>query len=367
MARPRYSIIPGDFATDSRADVAHFRVLNHLGSHTDGDGWCRLKQVTIGDACGMTRETVNRKLRDLVEWGYVERHAEDATGRAIWYRVLMDRHRPQPVPATDAADEPDLFETHSSERGCGPAHEASENERTGPVRHGSHVGYNADEELHPTCDPTDHTRCDRIRAQQERPFFNDQVKSPLPPQAGEKCGEVFSVSGSPADNLSGGSMTGDADAGYLADGPPDSLSAGAGQALRKLAADRPHDPAVVRLLTPLLAKRRFSAADPAAALAGACGKARGLSPAHLDKVLEILLAADVKVVKAERLFAAIDAVRKGGLMLVIARGQPEFAAWLRHYEQTLPNMAALMAREGKWQVPSRFPPAAAGQLGEVTP
>ena len=94
----------------------------------------------------------------------------------------------------------------------------------------------------------------------------------------------------------------------------------------------------------------------ALALATACAKGKGLSPAHLDKALEILLAADVKVVKAERLFAAIDAVRKGGLMLVIARGQPEFAAWLRHYEQTLPNMAALMAREGKWQVPSRWPP-----------
>lgn len=145
------------------------------------------------------------------------------------------------------------------------------------------------------------------------------------------------------------------------------MSAGAGEALRKLAADRPHDPVIARLLAPLLGKRRFSAADPAAALATACVKGKGLSPAHLDKALEILLAADVKVVKAERVFAAIEAVRKGGLMLVIARGQPEFAAWLRHYEQTLPNMAALMAREGKWQVPSRFPPGAAGQSSEATP
>lgn len=318
MARPRYSIIPGDFATDARADVAHFRVLNHLGSHTDGDGWCRLKQVTIGDACGMTRETVNRKLRDLVEWGYVERHAEDATGRAIWYRVLMDRHRPQPVSAGDEPDASDdatldMFSAHGSEAGGGP------------VSGGSHVEYNSSAELHPTCDRTDHTRCDRTQSQQERPSLNDQVKTPLPPQAGEQ-------------GLS------DRDEGLLA----------------QLRASFPHDMAVEGLIAPLLARRRFSATSPLAALEAAVrsiGKA-GFTSAHIAKVLEIVLAADVKVVKAERLAAAIEAVRKGGLMLVIAKGTPEFAAWLRHFEKVSPNMAQLMAREGKWQVPKRFPDGA---------
>ena len=52
MAGPRFSIIPGDFATDQRADVAHFRVLNLIGRHTNEYGWCRLKQITIGDEIG---------------------------------------------------------------------------------------------------------------------------------------------------------------------------------------------------------------------------------------------------------------------------------------------------------------------------
>lgn len=154
------------------------------------------------------------------------------------------------------------------------------------------------------------------------------VNTPLPPHAGGKSSDGFS-----------GSMSGPTV-----------------EALRALAADRPRDPVVERVLMPLLAQKRFSATDPAAALAQACACAKGLPAAHLDKVLEILLAADVKVIKSDRLLAAIDAVRKGGLMLVIRRGEPEFTAWLQHYEQTQPALAQLMERTGKWQVPARIPP-----------
>lgn len=88
---PRMSVIPGEFAGDPRADLGHFRVLNAIGRHTDRHGWCRIKQARIGDICGLTRETVNRKIRDLVTWGYVEKCSQDSTGRSIWYRVILDR------------------------------------------------------------------------------------------------------------------------------------------------------------------------------------------------------------------------------------------------------------------------------------
>lgn len=105
---PRYSIIPGDFAADQRADVGHFRVMNLIGRHTDAHGWCRLKQLKIGKEVGLSRETVNRKIKDLVDWGYVDKRSADATGRAIFYRTIMDRPGPLPVVQNDDAAGPDF-------------------------------------------------------------------------------------------------------------------------------------------------------------------------------------------------------------------------------------------------------------------
>ena len=124
----------------------------------------------------------------------------------------------------------------------------------------------------------------------------------------------------------------------------------------RLNADRPYDPAVGGLVAPLLRQRRFSATDPLKSLKAACEAAQGFSAAHLAKVLELVLAADVRTIKTDRLLDAIEAVRKGGLMLVVAKGSAEFAAWRTHYEKTLPNVAALMARSDRWQVPAQFPP-----------
>lgn len=177
---PRYSIIPGRFAEDARADVAHFRVINCIGRHTGNDGWCRLKQVKIGDAIGLTRETVNRKLRDLVDWGYVERRAVGASGRSIFYRTIMDAGEPP----SEAADNDDDCDAMSVAHGSEQIH----------VSDGSHVGYNHRAELHSTCDRSDHTCCDpsdhsRCDLQGSHPY-NDLPKrsslttSPHPPASG---------------------------------------------------------------------------------------------------------------------------------------------------------------------------------------
>lgn len=321
MTGPRYSIIPGDFAADVRADVAHFRVLNLIGRHTDENGWCRLKQITIGATVGLTRETVNRKLKDLVAWGYVEKRASDATGRAIYYRTIMDRGG---VPALCDGD-------FDGEDAAADAAMRETQDPDGPVSGGSHVGYNPDAELHPTCDPIDHTRCDRTQSHQNDPSLT-KVRTPTP-QAGRS-----------------------EDLDFELEAERQTAQVKAKTALAKVRLRLPLAPAIDAVLVPLLAQRRFSAADHAAAFLEIIDRAAGLPEEHLAKVLDLVLAAGVQTVKPQRVLDAIEAVRKGGLMLVVANGSAEFAAWQRHLEHKTPSLAALMARSPKWQVPSPWPP-----------
>ena len=95
MNGPRYSIIPCQAVYDTRFKLAHYRVLGCLGHYTDENGWCKLKQKTIAERLGYTREAVNRTIRQLETWGYVEktdnRAAENGHHACSSYRVLMDR------------------------------------------------------------------------------------------------------------------------------------------------------------------------------------------------------------------------------------------------------------------------------------
>lgn len=102
MSKPRYSILPADCLDDPRFKDVHLRVLVKLGSHTDNRGWCEVNQKKLGEACGKSRETVNRAIRDLCEMGYLMKREQrtKANGRTIsQYRVLMDR--PDPTPDVD--------------------------------------------------------------------------------------------------------------------------------------------------------------------------------------------------------------------------------------------------------------------------
>lgn len=103
MSGPRYSIFPADCLTDPRFKDVHLRVLAQIGTHTDNRGWCTVNQRKLGEACGKTRETINRAIRDLCEMGYLSKRDQEtkAGGRTIsQYRVLMDR----PDETPDVAD-----------------------------------------------------------------------------------------------------------------------------------------------------------------------------------------------------------------------------------------------------------------------
>ena len=103
MSGPRYSIFPADCLSDPRCKDVHLRVLATIGTHTDNRGWCTVNQRKLGEACGKTRETINRAIRDLCEMGYLSKRdgLTKANGRTIsQYRVLMDR----PDEAQDVAN-----------------------------------------------------------------------------------------------------------------------------------------------------------------------------------------------------------------------------------------------------------------------
>ena len=162
---PRFSIIPGRFVEDDRPDLNHYKVLNALGRHTDDDGWCRIKQVNIGKAIGLSRESVCRKLRDLVDWGYVQKEDEDGSGRAIWYRILHDAPF---KPPKSSAEKP------KTEHGL-------------PVKTASQVDVlhapTCEEQITPGVKTGNHTRCDAQASQQyndpsQRSFLTSPPQSP---------------------------------------------------------------------------------------------------------------------------------------------------------------------------------------------
>jgi DNA-binding transcriptional ArsR family regulator len=316
VSKQRYSIIPGDFAEEERADGGHFRVLTLIGRHTDRHGWCRLKQITIGEAVGLTRETVCRKLKDLVAWGYVEKRAQDATGRAIYYRTIMDR--PQPLPPVDEAD---LDDEGEAGEGC----ETSPR----PVSDGSHVDG--------TCAPrvtsgvsAKITSGVRTAITQNDPSLTTEGKYPNPN-------------------------------GARAVGAKDETSdreckAEAAKLLEALRADGVAQPVVDHLLRPILEGKRFSSTDRLGRLRELRDSAKGIPTPALDKAAEIVLKLEFRTIKPERIAEAIEAVRKGGAMVPIRKGTPQWAAWFKYLEANEPQNAKLMQRFDGWQVRAPWPP-----------
>lgn len=135
MNGPRYSIFPADCLSDPRFKDVHLRVLALIGTHTDNRGWCTVNQRKLGEACGKSRETINRAIKDLCDMGYLSKRDQvtKANGRTIsQYRVLMDR----PDETPDVAD---------------PVTSASQGAVT----------------------PEDHSPCDVAASQHNDPSFND--------------------------------------------------------------------------------------------------------------------------------------------------------------------------------------------------
>jgi hypothetical protein len=308
VSKPRYSIIPGDFAEDPRADVGHFRVLNLIGRHTDEHGWCRLKQITIGNAVGVSRKTVNEKIGDLVAWGYVEKYAQDATGRAIWYRTIMDRHGRPPAISGDDHDGSDEID-----------------DVAGPVTDELQVGCNSGDELQRRCNAQGVTAgVTTGRYSKNDPSLTTKKDSPLTPRAGGNRSK------------------------------PDWKAA----ALGELRSAGRHAEAVEAFIAPLLEsdKRLSLGADVPGALAEWAGLADGIAKDALRAAVGRLVKQRSKVQTAD-VRRELDLARKGGALFVARRGTPQWSAWVSHFKTADPKQATVMARFDVWQVPHEFPAA----------
>lgn len=300
MSGPRYSIIRGDFPSDPRAELPHFRVYTLIGRHTDTDGWCRLKQINIASEIGYSRKTVNLAIADLVAWGYVEKRAHDATGRAIWYRTIMDAPAPPPAASDD------------EETGC----ETEE----GPVTSTLQVGG--------TCNLQEVTPGVTIRGNTERPLLNDS--NPLPHGAGGATGDQESNS---------------------------DLSSKAASLLAAVRAAGASTEVVEHLLKPILERRRYSSADKIGELNRIAAAAKGLPATALARAATFVLDGDVQTVKPQRIAEAVEKARRLGAMVVIRPGTAQWQRWLEHFQEADAKQAAVMRNQPSWQVPSEWPPA----------
>ena len=290
---PTLSIVPARAATDERLDKNHFRVLEFLGSHTNKDRICCLRQRTVSQSLGLSRETVNRKLKDLATWEYVEKLASTSPFGTLRYRILFDVGAVAPATRDDLTPEPGQLTTDL-------------------VKDPSHCS-----------DALDHIRCDRKRAQQERPSLNDQ-DSPLPPTGG-LSGKLKSTQGK------------------------SSLLAALRQACR-------HSDAIEYLIAPLLARKRHSLGkDSLTTLIELAEAASDLPRPALTAAANRLLGNPHKLTK-HIIRTEIDTARKCGAMFVIGPGMPEWQAWREYYAAHEPKYLNFMESRGILQVPSQWPP-----------
>jgi hypothetical protein len=93
-ASGRFSITPALAVEDHRLGDAAYRVLACLGTYADRHGWCWPSTTTLARRLGITRQAVQRSLRQLADLGYIEvehRHRPDGAQDRNRYRLLFDR------------------------------------------------------------------------------------------------------------------------------------------------------------------------------------------------------------------------------------------------------------------------------------
>jgi hypothetical protein len=296
---PIYSFLPARCAADPRLTASHFRVLAYIGAHTrKGTPW-RLNQRSVGHALDIRRETVNRKIKDLVEWGYIQKSTSASPFGSLSYYVLIETKSPPSEARNDQAttSAPCDLVTSTSQR--------------------------VDDDG-PPGDESDHSRCDRKRAQQERSSLNDQ-DSPQPPDGG-LSGKLRNAQGRA------------------------SLLATLRQTVR-------HSDAIEHLIAPLLAsdQRLALGKEPLKALNELAEAASGIPPCALAAAVERLRSNPRKLTKLH-IQNEINVARKSGAMIVIRPGMPEWQAWRAHFAAYDPKYLNFMDSQGTLQVPSQWPP-----------
>jgi hypothetical protein len=102
----RYSFLPGRAATDLRLTQIHFRILAYLGRFNQKKGWCRLSQSDLARQFGVRRQAVNKAVKELAKWGYVEKRGQAESRESFcFYRTVIGPPE-EPVGVSDKPDTP---------------------------------------------------------------------------------------------------------------------------------------------------------------------------------------------------------------------------------------------------------------------
>lgn len=92
MTQARYSIIPTVALEDDRVTAQDLRILATLGSFLDKNYECFPSQAVIAERAKCSRQTVNKSLQRLADYGYIQviGSARGGLKRALKYRVILD-------------------------------------------------------------------------------------------------------------------------------------------------------------------------------------------------------------------------------------------------------------------------------------
>jgi DNA-binding MarR family transcriptional regulator len=92
MSQARYSVIPTQALEDDRVSATELRVLAVIGSFLDKDLQAFPKQATIAERAKCSRQTVNKAVKNLADYGYLTILGSPKGGlkRALRYAVNLD-------------------------------------------------------------------------------------------------------------------------------------------------------------------------------------------------------------------------------------------------------------------------------------
>src|SRR4051794_11190514 len=90
----RFAITPARAVEDQRLGDAPYRVLACLGTYANKDGWCWPSTSVLARRLGIARQSAQRSLGQLAQFGYIEiepRRRTDGGHDRNRYRLLFDR------------------------------------------------------------------------------------------------------------------------------------------------------------------------------------------------------------------------------------------------------------------------------------
>lgn len=92
MSQSRYSVLPTAALEDDRVSATELRVLAVIGSFLDKDLQAFPKQATIAERAKCSRQTVNKAVKNLADYGYLTIIGSPKGGlkRALRYAVNLD-------------------------------------------------------------------------------------------------------------------------------------------------------------------------------------------------------------------------------------------------------------------------------------